>query len=96
MTDPKASGSARASVKASIPKAAPGDYNSIAAQYVRAKALKDEEDRARIEGRKGKGKAGELSAGGKPKTILEKLNERKAKRFRVEWYWVVAFFVWLL
>jgi phosphatidylinositol glycan class O len=96
MTEPKASGSARASVKAPVPKAAPGDYNSIAAQYARAKALKDEEDRARLEGGKGKSKAEELRASGKPKTILEKLNEGKAKRFRVEWYWVVVFFVWLL
>jgi phosphatidylinositol glycan class O len=96
MTEPKASGSPRASVRASVPKAAPGDYHSIAAQYARAKALKDEEDRARVEGGKGKSRAEELSAGGEPKTVLEKLNERKAKRFWVEWYWVVAFFVWLL
>ena len=97
MTEPKASGSAKASVKASVPRAAPGDYTSIAAQYARAKALKDEEDRRKLGPGDGEGKKPqELNVNGKPKTILERLNERKAKKFRVEWYWVVGFFVWLL
>jgi phosphatidylinositol glycan class O len=69
-----------------------------------ARAAKDAEDQT-----KGKIKAGGTadegagtgaapggSVGGKPKTTLQKINERKAERFRIEWYWVFGFFVWLL
>jgi GPI ethanolamine phosphate transferase 3 subunit O len=84
-----------------IPKAAPGNYNSIAAQYARAKAAKEKEDEKKVggilagfglgggddEGRRGK-KEG--------KGAFERLNEEKERRFRGEWGWVVGFWVWLL
>jgi phosphatidylinositol glycan class O len=74
------------SVKASVPKAAPGDYNSIAARYARAKAAKEAEDKVKAGGKQG----------GASKTVLQKINDRKSTKFRVEWYWVLGFFVWLL
>src|SRR5271155_2554073 len=76
-------------VEATIPKAAPGSYNSIAAQYARAKAIKDAEDAAKDKGMGPESK-------GKSKTAIERLNERKAGRFSREWGWVVGVFVWLL
>jgi phosphatidylinositol glycan class O len=78
-------------VQATVPKAVPGNYNSIAAQYARAKAIKDAEDAA-----KAKGDILELNRAGKPKSTMERLNDRKAGRFRREWNWVVGFFVWVL
>lgn len=80
------------SFKGSIPRAAPGSYNSIAAQYARAKAAKDAEDRAKLEG---EGEDAVLPPQ-KPKSVLQKINERKAAKFRTEWFWVLGFFVWLL
>lgn len=75
------------------PKAAPGEYKAIAAQYARAKAIREEEERARLRAKMlERGEKQEKSA----KSVLEKINERKAAAFRVEWYWVVGFFVWLL
>jgi phosphatidylinositol glycan class O len=74
-------------VETKIPKAAPGNYNSIAAQYARAKAIKDAEDLA---------KAGKLGKGGKEKTTLEKLNDWKRARFGREWWWVMVAFLWFL
>ncbi len=76
----------------SIPKPAPGDYTSIAAQYARAKAQKDAEDKRKVEQlmqQNGLGKPKEKSA-------IEVLNERKAGRFKREWIWGLGFFVWLL
>lgn len=79
------------SYKASIPRAAPGDYNSIAAQYVRAKAAKDAEDKAKAESIEDV-----VLPPAKPKSVLQRINERKASKFRTEWFWVLGFFVWLL
>ncbi|TAQ83832.1 hypothetical protein B7494_g7844 [Chlorociboria aeruginascens] len=75
-------------VQPANPKPAPGDYKSVAAQYVRAKAIKDAEDAAK--------EKGVLNGKGAKKTAADKLNERKAERFRREWAWVAGFFVWLL
>lgn len=71
-----------------VPKPAPGNQNSIAAQYARAKAAKDAEDEAKV-----KGLMGQLE---RPKTVVQKLNERREARFNRDWSWVVGFFVWLL
>lgn len=69
----------------SIPKPVAGNYNSIAAQYARAKAAKDAAE------------AGKAKAIQKPaKPWSEQLNERKASKFKNGWNWVVGFFVWLL
>ena len=57
----------------------------------KAEALKDAEDAA-----KAKGDILELNRAGKPKSTMERLNDRKAGRFRKEWNWVIGFFVWLL
>ncbi|KAH8597993.1 hypothetical protein B0O99DRAFT_567173 [Bisporella sp. PMI_857] len=73
------------------PKPVAGNNNSIAAQYARAKALKDAED-AKVKGiMKDHGYVRE-----KPKTPIEKFNERKKDRFGREWGWAVGFFFWLL
>jgi phosphatidylinositol glycan class O len=86
---PKAS-----SVRASVPKAAPGSYNSIAAQYARAKAAKDAEDKAKVDGiMKRNGLSG---IGNGKKSAIERLNELKGDRFKREWAWVMGFFMWLL
>lgn len=86
-----------------IPKAVPGNYNSIAAHHARAKAAKEKEDREReernvggiltgfgLDGGEGKGREGN------EKGAFERLNEVKELRFRGEWGWVVGFWVWLL
>ncbi len=76
-----------------VPKAAPGDQTSIAAQYARAKARQDAEDQSNV-----KKILADHGIGGKgeKKSTIERLNERKAARFRAEWIWVVGFFLWLL
>jgi phosphatidylinositol glycan class O len=76
-------------VKPTVPKPAPGpqSYNSIAAQYARAKALKDAEDSAK------------LAAGGsvkQQKSTADRLNDVKKDRFMGEWLWVLGAFVWFL
>jgi phosphatidylinositol glycan class O len=82
------------SVRSSVPKAVPGSYNSIAAQYARAKAAKDAEDKAKVDGIM---KDNGLSGNGNGKmSAIETLNEIKGARFKREWGWVVGFFVWLL
>lgn len=78
-----------AMVQTQVPKPVPGSYNSIAAQYARAKAAKGAEDAARVQGLLGQ-------VNRKPKSAVEKLNERREKRFLSDWGWVVGFFVWLL
>jgi phosphatidylinositol glycan class O len=87
-----------------IPKAAPGNNNSIAAQYARAKAAKEKEEREREEKNVGGvltsfglgGGEGKRKGNGKEKGAFERLNEVKELRFRGEWGWVVGFWVWLL
>jgi len=81
-------------VQTSVPKAAPGNYNSIAAQYERAKALKDAEDKKKVDGLLKDN--GILDRQGKPKNAAERLNDFKAKRFTKDWGWTVGFFVWML
>ncbi|RFU32214.1 hypothetical protein B7463_g4109, partial [Scytalidium lignicola] len=77
-----------------VPKPVPGDYKSIAAQYARAKALKDAEDAAKAakdeNAERGKMNAGRESPG------IEKLNKYKASKFNKQWGWMVGFFLWLL
>ena len=80
-------------VSPSIPKPVPGNINSIAAQYARAKALKDAEDEAKV---KHILKERGLDTPKKPWNPVEALNERKADYFKKEWGWVVGVFVWLL
>ncbi|KUJ20118.1 uncharacterized protein LY89DRAFT_641660 [Mollisia scopiformis] len=67
----------------SVPKAVPGNTNSIAAQYARAKALKDAQEK------------GGLDRNGRVKSPLVRLNEWKAARFGREWVWGWGFFGWL-
>ena len=92
MSSPKPSPKA-STVRASVPKAAPGSYNSIAAQYARVKATKDAEDMAKVDGIM---KRNGLSGNGNGKSAIERLNELKGDRFKREWGWVMGFFVWLL
>lgn len=75
-------------VQTKIPKAAPGNYNSIAAQYARAKAIKDAEEAAKLE------KLAKKDP--KEKTPSDKLNDWKRGRFGREWWWVLVAFVWFL
>jgi phosphatidylinositol glycan class O len=80
-------------VAPSVPKPAPGDVNSIAAQYARAKALKDAEDAAKV---RGVMKDSGLDIHKRHKNPVELLNEKKVENFKREWGWIVGFFVWLL
>jgi phosphatidylinositol glycan class O len=82
-------------VQTPVPKAAPGNYNSIAAQYARAKAIKDAEDKAKAEEIMQENGLG-LDGKELKKSVVERLNERKGGRWMREWGWVVGFFVWLL
>ena len=77
-----------------IPKPAPGNYNSIAAQYARAKAAKDAEDKKKVDGILKDN--GILDRRGKPKNVTERLNDFKAGRFTKDWGWLVGFFAWIL
>lgn len=77
----------------SVPKPAPGNANSIAAQYARAKALKDAEDDAKV---KAMLTESGLDMFKKPKNAVERLNEKKADNFKKDWSWAVGFFLWLL
>jgi phosphatidylinositol glycan class O len=92
--------------KDSTPKAAPGpgSYNSIAAQYARAKAAKEREDEKKVGGilssfGLGVGNAGD---GGfrrgktEQKGTFERLNEAKELRFKGEWGWIWGFWIWVL
>lgn len=78
-------------VQPSVPKPAPGpeSYNSIAAQYARAKAIKDREDRIK-DFKKG------IADAKREKGGLERLSERRKERFLGEWNWVFGAFVWFL
>lgn len=76
-----------------IPKAVPGNYDSIAAQYARAKAIKNAEDAAKV---KSVMKAQGLGEEARKKTPIEKLNEIRERAFKREWGSVVGFFLWLL
>ena len=88
--------------KEAVPKAAPGNHNSIAAQYARAKAAKESEDERKVGGilagfglgGESEGRRGEAKK--ESKGAFERLNEVKEQRFRGEWGWVVGFWVWLL
>ncbi|TVY26124.1 GPI ethanolamine phosphate transferase [Lachnellula hyalina] len=72
-------------VQAKVPKAAPGNYNSIAAQYARAKAIKDAEEVAKL-----------AKKAPKEKTPADDLDEWKKGRFVREWWWVAGAFMWFL
>jgi phosphatidylinositol glycan class O len=74
-------------VKPTIPKPAPGSNNSIAAQYARAKALRDAEESQ-------KERAGK--SGKQEKSTADRLNDVKKERFLSEWNWVLGAFVWFL
>ena len=80
-------------VSPSVPKPVPGNVSSIAAQYARAKALKDAEDEAKV---KGILKERGLDRPKKLWNPVEALNENKAGHFKKEWGWVVGVFIWLL
>jgi GPI ethanolamine phosphate transferase 3 subunit O len=80
-------------VAPSVPKPAPGNVDSIAAQYARAKAVKDAEDAAKVQDiLKQRG----LDMRQKPKNPVQVLNEKKGDFFKAEWSWVVGVFAWLL
>ncbi|CZT05873.1 probable GPI ethanolamine phosphate transferase 3 [Rhynchosporium agropyri] len=90
-------------IRNTVPKPSPnGNPNSIAAQYARAKAvhdareLKDREKVAALLNEAGIGSDGAgIGAGGRKKSVVERLGERKAQRWAREWTWVAAFFVWV-
>lgn len=80
-------------VEPSVPKPAPGNVDSIAAQYARAKAHKDAQEARKVKGMlEDKG----LDLRQKPKNAVERLNEVKEDGFKSGWNWVVGFFVWML
>ncbi|KAF8859669.1 hypothetical protein BDZ45DRAFT_742240 [Acephala macrosclerotiorum] len=83
-------------VAPTVPKAVPGNTNSIAAQYARAKAAKDAADERKARGLKSSGGGGGLDSRGRVKSPVVGLNEWKAGRFGREWVWVWGFFGWLL
>jgi hypothetical protein len=69
------------------PIAKAGDYKSIAAQYAKAKALKEKEDAAsRTQG----------DANAKVAKEVEKLNKGKEGLFKESWNWAIAFYIWLM
>jgi phosphatidylinositol glycan class O len=82
------------------PVAKVGDYKSIAAQYAKAKALKEKEDAAAVKKTLGAGKPIALATGGAVAngslTDVEKLNKKKEKGFKHAWNWHLGFFVWML
>jgi hypothetical protein len=75
----------------SNPLPTPEDYKSIAAQYTRAKALKEMEDR---EARK-MALMARLPPSEEDKLKAE-LASRKMRIFKRAWMWSTAFFTWLL
>ncbi|KAH8821487.1 hypothetical protein F5884DRAFT_768040 [Xylogone sp. PMI_703] len=79
---------------APVPVPAPGDYKSIAAQYARAKALKEEEDAAKAVKAENAGRGIVKTVGGR--SPIERLNKYKASRFSTQWAWIMGFFLWLL
>ena len=85
---------ANAMVQSPVPKPAPGSYNSIAAQYARAKAANGSADKKKVDGLLNDN--GILNPIGKPKNVAERLNEFKAGRFTKDWAWIVGVFVWML
>lgn len=79
------------------PVAKAGDYKSIAAQYAKAKAIKEKED---AEARKKPGGVGVVNGQVRGKdralTDAERINKRQEAVFKRAWNWNVGFFVWLL
>lgn len=82
------------------PVAKAGDYKSIAAQYAKAKALKEKED---ADAKKNAGGVGRLNGQlyGKsnakgPVTDADRMNKRKEGIFKKAWNSKLGFFVWLL
>jgi len=78
-----------------------GDSKSIAAQYAKAKALKEKEDAAAAEEKAGAmGKVNGQAAGRNkakaPMTDSERINKRKEGLFKKTWNSSLGFFVWLL
>jgi hypothetical protein len=83
------------------PVAKAGDYKSIAAQYAKAKALKEEEDAAAGTKQigttaKGNGRVPVGNNGKIPLTETERVNMRKESIFKKTWNSAFVFFVWLL
>jgi hypothetical protein len=79
------------------PVAKAGNYKSIAAQYAKAKAIKEREG---AEARKKLGGVGVVNgqARGKDRALTdeERVNKRQEAVFKRAWNWNVGFFVWLL
>jgi GPI ethanolamine phosphate transferase 3 subunit O len=85
----------------SDPVAKVGDYKSIAAQYAKAKALKEKEDTAAAKNKSGGVRKvnGQASGGNNakaPMTDSETINKRKEGVFKKAWNSSLGFFVWLL
>ncbi len=78
------------------PVAKAGDYKSIAAQYARAKALKEKEDAAAAKKAALNGQGKRAGAAKGQMTDAEGINKRKEGAFKNSWNWAVGFFVWLL
>jgi hypothetical protein len=83
------------------PVAKAGDYKSIAAQYAKAKALKEKDDAAAAIKRirtvgKGNGQAYAGSNAKAPVTETERINQRKEGVFKKTWNSSLGFFFWLL
>jgi hypothetical protein len=83
------------------PIAKAGDYKSIAAQYAKAKALKEKENAAAAKEKAGAmGKVNGRAAGRNnakpPISDSERINKRKEGVFNKTWNSSLGFFVWLL
>ena len=86
-------------VKTVDPKPAPGAYDSLAAQYARAKARKEAQEQAIREGKK-LDKDGNIIQPKVPKAPRKKdkkdeLNEAKRDKWRREWWAVGGWWAWL-
>src|ERR1700730_4287784 len=82
---------------ATDPVAKAGDYKSIAAQYAKAKALKEKEDavakKEAVGVMNGQSSGGNTAKG--PMTDAERLNKGKEGLFKKSWVSSMGFFVWL-
>lgn len=78
------------------PRPAPGAYDSLAAQYARAKARKAAQEQAIREGKK-LDKNGNIIEPRVPrkKDKRDELNEAKRNKWRREWWAVGGWWVWL-
>ena len=79
------------------PVAKAGDYKSVAAQYAKAKAIKEEQDAKASKKPGGVGAVnGQVKGTDRELTGAERVNKRQEAVFKRAWNWNVGFFTWLL